>query len=170
MLLQFSVANYRSYKDRAVLSMEASADKMLPDNVVNVANDRLLKVAAVFGANASGKSNLFLALTTAIINIRRSNEIQLGQPLFNITPFLFDENNRNLPSEFEFVFIQNDIKYVYGFSATATEVVKEYLYAYNTAKPSTIFERDEPKEQVYRITNPAIKKELEPIISKNTKN
>ena len=170
MLLQFSVANYRSYKDRAVLSMEASADKMLPDNVVNAANDRLLKVAAVFGANASGKSNLFLALTTAIINIRRSNEIQLGQPLFNITPFLFDENNRNLPSEFEFVFIQNGIKYVYGFSATATEVVREYLYAYNTAKPSTIFERDETKEQVYRITNPAVKKELEPIISKNTKN
>lgn len=170
MLLQFSVANYRSYKERAVLSMEASTDKMLPDNVVNIANDRLLKVAAVFGANASGKSNLFLALTAAIINIRRSNEIQLGQPLFNITPFLFDESKRNNPSEFEFVFIQNGVKYVYGFSATATEVVREYLYAYITSKPSTIFERDETKEQVYRFTIPAVKKELEPITSKNTKN
>lgn len=170
MLLQFSVSNYKSYKDRAVLSLEASTDKMLPDNVVNIAYDRLLKVAAVFGANASGKSNLFLALTAAIINIRRSNDIQVGQPLINITPFLFDDNNRNQPSEFEFVFIQNGTKYVYGFSATATEVMKEYLYAYITAKPSTIFERDETKEQVYRFTIPAVKKELEPITSKNTKN
>ena len=170
MLLQFSVANYRSYKDRAVLSMEASADKMLPDNFTRIGNEKVLKTAAVFGANASGKSNLFLALTTAIINIRRSNEMQVGQPLFNITPFMFDEKTQKEPSEFEFVYLQDGIKYVYGFSATSMEVIKEYLYAYNTSKPSTIFERDETKEEVYRFTIPAVKRELEPITKKNTKN
>lgn len=170
MLLQFSVENYRSYKERAVLSMEASADKVLPNNVTAFGADRLLKVATVFGANASGKSNLFIALTAAIVNIRRSNELQIGQSLFNITPFLFDEETKKKPSRFEFVFIQNGIKYVYGFAATAREVVNEYLYVYNSSKASTIFERDESKTDVYRFTSPSVRKELEPITKLNTKN
>ena len=170
MLLQFSVENYRSYKDRVVLSMEASNDKELPNNLTISNKERVLNVAAMFGANASGKSNLFLALTSAIINIRQSNERQVDQPLFNITPFEFDEDSKAKPSSFEFVFFQDSIKYVYGFSATSKEVQKEYLYFYKTSKASTIFERDESKSDVYRFTIPSIKKELEPITSKNTKN
>ncbi len=170
MLLQFSVENFRSYKDRVVLSMEASADKELPDNIVYSGKDKLLKTAAVFGANASGKSNLFVALTAGIMNVRLSSQRQVGQPLFNITPFMFDETTKDRPSSFEFVFIQNGIKYVYGYSATVKEVTKEYLYAYKTAKATTIFDRDETRENVYKFTVPSIKRELEPIVSKNTKN
>lgn len=170
MLLQFSIENFRSYKDRAVLSMEASSDRELPDNVVSVKDERLLKVASIYGANAAGKSNLFIALTTAILNIRFSNQRQLGQPLTNISPFMFDDTMRKKPSKFEFVFIQSGTKYVYGFSATMMEIVEEYLYAYKTARPTTIFERNETKEKVYRFTIPAIKKELEPLTTKNTKN
>ncbi len=170
MLLQFSVENFRSYKDRAVLSMEASSDKELSSNVVDDGKNRTLKVAAVFGANASGKSNLFLALTAAIMIIRFSHQMQVGQPLFNIVPFMFDKEMHDKPSKFEFVFIQNGIKYVYGFSATRMEVVEEYLYAYKTARPTTIFERNENNKPVYRFTMPAIKKELEPLVAKNTKN
>ena len=170
MLLQFSVENFRSYKDRMVLSMEASADKELPDNVVSLGKEKLLKTACVFGANASGKSNLFTALTAGIMNVRLSSQLQVGQPLFNIVPFMFDEKTRNEPSSFEFVFIHNGIKYVYGYSATINEVVREYLYAYRSAKATTVFERDETREDIYRFTVPAIKKELEPIITKNTKN
>lgn len=170
MLLQFSVENFRSYKDRAVLSMEASSDKELFDNVVDDGKNRTLKVAAVFGANASGKSNIFLALTAAILIIKFSHQMQVGQPLFNIVPFMFDKTMHDKPSKFEFVFIQNNIKYVYGFSATRTEVIEEYLYAYKTARPTTIFERNEHNQQVYRFTMPAIKKELEPLVAKNTKN
>ena len=170
MLLQFSVENFRSYKERVVLSLEASSDKELSDNIVNINNNKLLKVAAIFGANASGKSNLFLALTSAIINIRFSNQLQIGQPLINIIPFAFDETTKNMPSSFEFVFIHNEIKYVYGYSATPKEIVKEYLYAYRSAKATTIFDRDEARPEVYKFTVPSIKKELEPIVSKNTKN
>ncbi|MBQ6489229.1 MAG: ATP-binding protein [Solobacterium sp.] len=170
MLLQFSVENYKSYKDRVVLSLEASSDKELPDNIVDISNNKLLKVAAIFGANASGKSNLFSALTSAIINIRFSNQLQIDQPLANITPFAFDEETKKKPSSFEFVFIQNGIKYVYGYSATPKEIVKEYLYAYKSAKATTIFDRDETRSEVYKFTVPSIKKELDPIVSKNTKN
>lgn len=170
MLLQFSVENFRSYKDRTVLSMEASADKELPNNIIYAGKDKLLKTAAVFGANASGKSNLFAALMTGIVNVRLSSQLQLGQPLFNIMPFMFDETKAGQPSAFEFVFIHNGTKYVYGYSATVKEVEKEYLYAYKSAKATTVFERDETRESVYKFTVPAIKKELEPIVSKNTKN
>ena len=158
MLLQFSVENYKSYKDRVVLSLEASSDKELPDNIVDISNNKLLKVAAIFGANASGKSNLFSALTSAIINIRFSNQLQIDQPLANITPFAFDEETKKKPSSFEFVFIQNGIKYVYGYSATPKEIVKEYLYAYKSAKATTIFDRDETRSEVYKFTVPSIKK------------
>lgn len=167
MLLQFSVENFRSYKETAVLSMEASFDKELLSNVICDDNDRLIKVATVFGANASGKSNLFLALSSAILNIRLSNQMQLGQQLYNISPFLFDESMSDKPSKFEFVFRNNGIKYIYGFSATSIEIYEEYLYAYRSNRPTTIFERDKDK---YRFTQPSIKKELEPLTSKNTKN
>lgn len=171
MLIQFSVENFRSYKDKAILSMEASSDKELPLNVVTDGNDRVLKVAAVFGANASGKSNLFFALTAAIMIIRTSNQMQVGQPLLNIVPFVFDDDTRNKPSRFEFVFKKNGIKYVYGFSATNKEIVEEYLYAYKTQRPTTVFERDENNiKEVYRFTVPSIRKELEPLVIRNTKN
>ena len=171
MLLQFSVENYRSYKELTVFSMEASSDKELPSNIVDEGEEKVLKVATIFGANASGKSNLFLAITTAILNIRLSNQMQVGQPLYNISPFLFDEAMHNKPSKFEFVFRNNGTKYIYGFSATYNEIFEEYLYAYKSNRPTTIFERDERKEnEVYRFTIPSIKKELEPLTSKNTKN
>jgi len=170
-LLQFSVENYRSYKELAVFSMEASSDKELLSNVINDKGDRLLKVAAVFGANASGKSNLFLALSSAILNIRLSNQMQVGQQLYNISPFLFDDNMRDKPSKFEFVFKNNGTKYIYGFSATKFEIYEEYLYAYKTNRPTTIFEREKGKQtDKYRFTLPSIKKELEPLTIKNTKN
>lgn len=170
MLVQFSVENFRSYKERAVLSMEASSDKELLSNVASESGEKLLKVVTIFGANASGKSNLFLALTAAILAVRFSNQMQVGQPFMNIVPFLFDESMKNEPSKFEFVFVQNKVKYVYGFSATKTEVIREYLYAYKTARPTTVFERDETQEKVYKFTIPSIKKELEPLTAKNTKN
>ena len=65
MLLQFSVENFRSFKERTVLSLEGSSDKNLPNNVALFGKEKVLKVATVFGANAAGKSNLFLALTAA---------------------------------------------------------------------------------------------------------
>ena len=171
MLIQFSVENFRSYKELAVFSMEASSDKELRSNITDDGQDRLLKVATVFGANASGKSNLFLAFTTAILNIRLSNQMQVGQPLYNISPFLFDETMNDKPSKFEFVFKSNGIKYIYGFSATRDEIFEEYLYAYKSNRPTTIFERDEKNtKDIYRFTLPSIKKELEPLTSKNTKN
>lgn len=167
MLLQFSVENFRSFRTRAVLSLEASADKELPDNIADNHKQRILKGAAVFGSNAAGKSNIFKALTAAILMIRYSNTRQVGEPLGLMVPFAFDEDSVKQPCSFEFVFLKNNKKYVYGFSATTVKITKEYLYVYNSSRATTIFERDENNE--YRFTSAAIKR-LKPITAHNTDN
>jgi hypothetical protein len=147
--------------------MEASAAKELPDNVTMIGKERCLNTAAVFGANASGKSNLFSALTCAIRIIRKSNSRQLTEPLQEIIPFRFTTDTSN-PTSFEFVFYVEDKKYVYGFSATQKSVLKEYLYVYNSAKASTIFERTDVR--TYKFTSPKLRKELLPLALRNTDN
>jgi len=168
MLLQFSVENFRSFKDEAILSMEASVDKELPNNITVINKTRCLNTAAIFGANASGKSNIFAALTSAIILVRRSNSRQVMEPLLEIVPFRFDNESINKPTNFEFVFFAEGKKYVYGFSATQREVQKEYLYVYNSAKASTIFERTDVDN--YKFKSPALKRELQPLTDRNTAN
>ncbi|MBQ1367599.1 MAG: AAA family ATPase, partial [Firmicutes bacterium] len=119
MLLQFSVENFRSFKTKAVLSLEASADKELLNNIVEDQKQRILKGVAIFGSNAAGKSNIFKALTAAILMVRYSNTRQVGEPLAMMVPFVFDEESAKKPCSFEFVFLVDKKKYVYGFSATS---------------------------------------------------
>jgi len=170
MLLQFSVENFRSFKERTVLSLEGSSDKNLPNNVVEFDKGKILKVAVVFGANAAGKSNLFLALTAAIITVKRSDSRQVGEPLFSIVPYLFDNKSANKPTSFEFVFVAEGKKYVYGYSATNKKICTEYLYVYNSSRPTTIFERDESAEEKYTFTNQGLKAKLKPLTERNTEN
>ncbi len=168
MLLQFSVENFRSFKTKAVLSLEASADKELPDNIVVCQKQRILKGAAIFGANAAGKSNIFKALTAAILMVRNSNTRQVGEELPWMIPFAFDKNSAKKPCSFEFVFLAGKKKYVYGFSATSKRITNEYLYVYNSSRATTIFERDENNE--YRFTSAEAAKRLKPITVHNTDN
>ena len=168
MLLQFSVNNFKSFKDMAVLSMEPSADKELPGNLTLIGKNRCLNTIAIFGANAAGKSNVFTALTAAILLVRRSNSRQVIDPLLEIIPFKFDEESILKPTTFEFVFIAEGKKYVYGFSATQKAVQREYLYVFNSAKASTIFERTDVN--TYKFTSPALKRELQPLTERNTEN
>ena len=170
MLLQFSVENFRSFKERTVLSLEGSSDKNLPNNVVEFGKEKILKVATVFGANAAGKSNLFLALTAAIITVKRSDVRQVGEPLYSIVPYLFDKESFKEPTSFEFVFTVEDKKYVYGYSATNKKICTEYLFVYNSSRPTTIFKRDESARERYIFTNQVLKTKLKPLTERNTEN
>lgn len=173
MLLQFSVENYKSIKEPTILSFEASADQSFKDHVCKKNNTRILKTLFLFGANASGKSNLFGALTTAILMIRYSNQSQVGESLRRIVPFKFSKDTLHKPTSFEFVFFVNNMKYVYGFSATRERIVEEHLFKYKTSHASTVFVRqfDESKKaDTYHFTNPDIRKELTPLIQRNTGN
>lgn len=115
MLLQFSVKNFKSIKDRAVLSLEAGTNKENFSNCITTsAGERILKGAVIFGANASGKSNIFQALTSALMAIRRSSANVPGSIVWPFTPFSFSEETKDAPTEFEFVFLYNGVKYIYG--------------------------------------------------------
>lgn len=168
MLLQFSVENFRSFKTKAVLSLEASSDKELPNNVIDDSGCRALKVATIFGANAAGKSNIFKALSAAILLVRLSNFKQFGEALTLVAPFAFDDLSARKPSSFEFVFVVNGEKHVYGFSATREKIVEEYLFVYHSSRATTIFKRTESNQ--YTFTSSAMTKKLKPLTEYNTEN
>lgn len=119
MLIQFSVENFRSFKEPAILSMEASSDTEHSDNTIKVnERTRLLRSVSIFGPNAAGKSNIFKAFTAAILAIRQSNMRALDTPMPYIVPFNFSAETIKQPSAFEFIFIAESVKYVYGFTTT----------------------------------------------------
>jgi AAA15 family ATPase/GTPase len=165
MLLQFTVENYKSFRDEAVLSLIPGSGTEHTDNVINKGKEKALKSVIILGANASGKSNVTKAIRNATVMIRESASIQLGSPLSRIIPFKLDDVSSAKPTRFEFVFETEGVRYVYGFSATVERITKEYLYAYYSARPTTIFERTEDE---YIFKND--KKLLESLASKNNPN
>lgn len=175
MLLQFTVENFRSFKTKCTLSLEAGNDETsdMDSHMAVIGKDHILRTAVVFGANAAGKSNIFKALTAAILLIRTSNTRQVGDLLLPVVPFLFSEETKDAPSCFEFVFMAQGTKYIYGFSATKQRIVTEYLYKYNSmnsVRPATIFKRNADADEEYHFTNAAYKNELSPLIARNTVN
>ena len=166
MLIEFSVKNFLSFKDKVTLSMEKGNGDENLDNIITKNGLDLLRTTAIYGANASGKSNLLKAFTCAILMIRNSNLIPVGGKWNFIKPFLFDEKTKNSPSEFEFIFMVNDIKYRYFFSADTNKIYDEVLDAYYTQKPTNIFKRT--KTNIYEFNND--KNKLEPLKSKNPEN
>ena len=167
MLIQFTVENFLSIRDKVYLSLEPSKDSEHPENLITKGEYNAVTSAAIYGANASGKTSLFKAITIALIMLRNSNNIQVTDRL-PVIPFKFDSESKNKPTSFEFTFIANDDKkYIYGFSATAEKIVEEYLYCYNSAKPTLIFDLKEGEEPKY---NRAYKGKLETAYQMNTPN
>lgn len=166
MLIEFSVKNFMSFKNKVTLSMEKGNGLENEENVVFDGDINVLKSAAIYGANASGKSNLLKAFTCAILMVRTSSLISVGQKWVFLRPFLFDEESKNKPSEFEFVFKTNGVKYKYYFSADENKVYDEVLDAYYTQKPTNIFRRTNTNNYEFYVD----KKKLEALSMNNTEN
>lgn len=145
MLLEFTVRNFLSIKDEITLSMIASKDDSLINNTFIYENEkskkRALKAAVLYGANASGKSNILKAMKFVSNFINKSHEMQQGMSIPRI-PFKLDTEFSKEPSEFKIVFVTEGIKYTYMFSVIENEVIDEYLYYYPNGRQSTIFERN----------------------------
>ena len=167
MLIEFSVKNFMSFKEKVTLSMEKGNGDENLDNIASINNLDLLKTAAIYGANASGKSNLLKAFTFAILFIRNSNNNTVGMKLPGINSFLFDVLTMSKPSEFEFDFISNSVRYKYAFSADSSKVYTESLDAYYSQKPTNIFTRTNINDYEYPK---AEESKLKSIESKNTEN
>ena len=141
MLIQFSVENFKSFKEKAVFSMLASKDKEHPEAIAEWGDkDRFLKSCTIYGANASGKTNLLSAFWFMVGYVLTSHEKQLNLPTGRF-PFKFDKDTLVKPSSFEVIFKCGQVKYAYGFSVTDKEVTEEYLYHYPHGRKALIFER-----------------------------
>lgn len=144
MLLQFRLRNYRSFRDENVLSLIASSDKTFRDTNVSQVGLRslpgALRAVGIYGANASGKSNLIRAMALMRGIVLSSAGTQLGQ-LFNVQPFMLDPKSESEPSEFEIIFIRDSIRYQFGFSFTPDRIRSEWLVAYKTSQPQSWYSR-----------------------------
>jgi hypothetical protein len=145
-LLWFGVANFRSIKERQLISLVAGKDAHLQQrNVLSIGKQPLqsLKSAVIYGANASGKSTVFLALELLRTLVAKSaTGYQHGQPL-PVTPFLLSSTTSKEPSEFEIAFIAGDgVRYEYGCALTSSRVHREWLVAYPNNRPQRWFVRD----------------------------
>lgn len=165
MILEFSIENFYSFKDKVTFSMIGNHSETLSSNFNKINNYKVLKSAAIYGANATGKSNLFKVLEKVVMMLRNSNNMNYYDDL-PIRTFAFDEKNKDKPSIFEIIFIFNKIKYVYGFSATKEKIIEEYLYYYPNGKETKIFYRHKNK---YSFTA-RLNKDLSYIATKNAEN
>ena len=166
MILEFSVKNFLSFKEKVTFSMIANSNKELNDNYVEIGGNKVLKSAAIYGANASGKSNLFKILTLVVLMLRSSNSVDINAKL-PLIPFKLDKGSVNKPSEFEIKFILDETRYVYGFIADKDKIYDEYLYYYPNGRETKIFDRTNINEYSYTQKDEKILREIE---AKNAQN
>lgn len=138
MLIQFNFKNFRSFRDDVSLDLSATKMSEFNDRVIELGNEKLLPVTAIYGANASGKSNIREAFKYMIYYVLRSfafggdaDEKKSKSEFMQPTPFLFDSKSKNIPSTFEVYFIGDESdkyrQYNYGFSVDNKGVCEEWL-------------------------------------------
>ncbi len=148
MLLNISISNFRSFHSRETFSMKAGKTRNFANRVTRESNTKVLKFKAIYGSNASGKSNLVKAfdfMQTAVVE---------GIPSSSISDYcrLYEEN-RSRPSCFEVEVILNGVFYTYGFDVLLSEnrFLREWLFEKKGQKYYTVFSRDIEAEN-YNIT------------------
>src|SRR6218665_192551 len=151
MLIQFSVKNFKTFKEKASLSLVASnydtetreADNIKQDEKFNL---RLLKSAVVYGANASGKSKFFEALMFMRYFVMNSSK---ESDAIDVEPFRLNSKSEKLPAEFEIVFTHKNVMYRYGFEADKKIIVAEWLYCKPKTKEIELFYRTRNKFETH---------------------
>ncbi len=151
MLLEFRLRNYRSFAEEQTFSLVASKDDHLaeentaPTKVKSI--PRALRSGVVYGANASGKSNLLRALLLMRGVVVKSATLKPDQT-FNVQPFRLDNELPSQPTMFEVTVVLDGVRHQYGFEFTPTRIVREWLLVYRTARPQAWFERHfDPKSE-----------------------
>lgn len=145
MLVEFRAQNFRSLRDEQLLSLVASSDKSQLDTHAFEtglkAAPHVLKSAVVYGANASGKSNLIKALQYMRGVVLESASLQPGQTFERLQPFRLDATSAGEATAFEVTFLLEGVRYQYGFSMTQQRIVSESLLVYKAFKPQRWFDR-----------------------------
>lgn len=172
MILELRFSNMFSFRDEVVLDLQAAKiqtvkGRALAGNFFRVGDENLLKSIAIFGANASGKSNAIKAIQVCMDMIRSSHNYN-ENTVFGFVPYKF-EGYAERPSSFYVRFMMDEVEYEYSFSMNRIEILTEYLYYYPNGRRSLVFSRDEgkgsDKRDVYDF-KPVIKRPMD--VAENT--
>lgn len=143
MLIELQVKNFRSFRDPTLFSMAKTAGAELAGTHTfepqAPATPSLLRSAAVYGPNASGKTNLVHALTTMKELVTLPLKEDAPVP---VSPFRLDANSRKQPCEFEAIFVSEGVRYQYGFSVAEERFLEEWLLAYPHGRPQRLIARE----------------------------
>ncbi len=137
MLVSFKVGNFRSIKDPITLSME---NKGIP-----------LKNSYIYGANASGKSNLIKAISYMSQFVINSAKEKQSVDNTGVEPFLLDAESEEAPSMFEIIFINQGTRYRYGFELDKDSIYKEWLYYVPQQRETILFKRNSDNLKVSTV-------------------
>lgn len=131
MIIQFTVGNFLSFKDKMTFSLAANKDTEHQDALFSVKGEgKFIKTAAIYGLNASGKSNFIKALRffRDFVNSGFASNAGNAAKIIPVNPFLLNEKTEKQPSFFEAIILINGEKFVYGFEVSQKEIHREWLY------------------------------------------
>lgn len=157
MLIEFKFGNYRSFRDEAILSMEATGLGRLKSSLISYNSLNLLPAVAIYGKNGGGKSNVIRAFWLAVQFIKNAQRTQHEDAEIPVRPFLLNDYSKDTPTFFEFTYVLDNVKYIYGFSATKEKVFSEYLYHAPKGQKATVFART---NQEFTFTEEKAKRKL----------
>lgn len=175
MVLEIRLSNFFSINEEVILDFRAgniktAKSKLLSDNIFKYDDIEVLKTIALYGANASGKTNIVKTIrfcNAIVYESHKHNE----NTIFNFKPFKFN-NYSNKPSHYLIRFVIKDIEYKYSFSLNRTQILTESLYYFPKGRKAKVFERDENvgknKRDKYSFGTSVIKRPFD--VAENTSN
>ena len=160
MLIKFNFKNFKSFKNETCLDMETASIKEHEYNTIDIKDKKYLKVAAIYGANASGKTNVLQAFEFMKDTLMVSDDTKLNEDsVENFYNFSFDEKSKDEPIALEITILATNNKtYQYGFEIKNKNIVSEWLYYKKVNKVVPIFDRDENKVIFNKSYNAKINK------------
>jgi AAA15 family ATPase/GTPase len=175
MVLEIRLRNFFSINEEVILDLRTgnintAKSKSLSGNVFKYGDIEVLKTLALYGANASGKSNIIKTIrfcNAMVYESHKHNE----NTIFNFQPFKF-KGYSNKPSYYFIRFVINDIEYKYSFSLNRTQILTESLYYYPNGRKTKVFERNEragkTKKEKYSFGTSVIRRPFD--VAENTSN
>lgn len=167
MLLRFQVTNFRSFRSEQTLSMVAGSFKDHAEAVFHPSGveEGVLPVAAIYGANASGKTNVILALRFMRDAVRNSHARWEPDAPIELEPFAGDPAS---PITFAVDFLLNGVRYQYGFSTSTAAILEEWMFAYPAGKKQTWFAREKDKPISFSAKMPGDNRTIERLTRPNS--
>jgi len=147
MIIDFTIKNFRSIKEKQTFSLHAeSSSNHLSDNIASPGDGKVsvFRTAGIYGANASGKSNLLLAFEALRFIVCSSGDLKDNETMPNYEPFLLADSCKEAPTEFEIEFFSDDqVRFLYKVAYDAKRIITESLDYYPSGTKANLFNRKE---------------------------